>query len=212
MITRQTQIRLGNIIMLTTAALAILVMAGCQGDQRYSKLEEQVFGYFEPISHEVPKGMTPGRDESKGVYSYHDGGSGPAGGRTSRFIRYQVGQGLEELWLGHTPRPKKKESSFLGFYSRSGDTPFVEGPQDEQAQYVVDELFMLQDETDVVVYFKKKGGLDWGRCELGGVSAFTLLAHQRAGCLGQAENVPTEQVQRYIDLADRVGKVYFFRK
>lgn len=214
MATRQNKISLRITTLATAIALAVAVLTGCQTDP-YASLENHVYNHFDPLTRKVPKGLIPAPKEDTGrgthVYAYHDGRPGPIGTQSSRFIRCEIGAGYRELWVGDTLFRRNDRLGVVAFYARSAETTFgTDITAEMPAPCVVDELLMAQDQTRTVVYFKRKGTAVWARCELEGVSAFTLLEHERQGCLEHAETVTTNQAQRFIDLAKRFYKTYFF--
>ena len=214
MCTRQNKISVRITTLAAALALAVAVLTGCQ-THPYASLEDQVYNHFDPLTRKVPRGLiaAPKQDTGRGthVYAYHDGRPGPVGSQSSRFIRCEIGAAHRELWVGDTLLPDKNKLAVIAFYARSAELTFgTDITAGMPAPCLVDELLMAQDRTRTVVYFKRKGTSVWAMCELEAVSAFTLSEQDRQACLEQAETVTAKQVQRFIDLAKRFYKTYFF--
>jgi hypothetical protein len=216
MFTGQNQVEKTKLTVTVTVILAMGVLTGCQSSP-YSAAENEVYRHFHKWSRKVPDGLVavPTQDSGAGeaVYEYRDSKPGMVVSRKKRMVRGVLGADRRELWAADATPPRKGEVRFLGLLAYKGDYDFAENTQEQESDpFVIDAFYTLQSETEAVNYFRQKGTSVWRRCRIAGRVWSNFVPEKRMDCLRRAEEVPVEQVQRYIDLAARFYETYFFIK
>lgn len=214
MTTRQTKGMLAILAASLATVLAAASLTGCQASGQ-TGAESLVYRHFDKWSRSIPEGMvaTPAEEGTgdQPVYEYRDVATVLGGGSRKRMVRGVLGTKSKELWLVDTTPPKKGGIRFLGFISYDVEFDLTKHAKMEAAGPLIsDRMFIVQNKTEAVVYFREKATSVWQRCRLPGNVWSALVPEHCADCLRRAEQVPTGHVQRYIDLADRFYKTYFF--
>ena len=229
MFTQQNRSGLSTIVLLLVLTVGCGGLVGCQTGS-YSKLENDVYNCVNKFSSKVPKGFTQHQMERKGtsqIYSYSDWAdnffskdadidSFPRGlkGRAVRYQRYVGAQSklqagcfdinvddLKRCWDDNAYMGtllKLKPNSLVGFEAARS-----------LEQYDDPEWFILQKGADAVAYTREKKGASWIRHEAHDMQGLFTADEKQ---LQEGETVPPEQVQRYIDLAERFYKTYSLPK
>jgi hypothetical protein len=214
MFTRQNSANLRKMILLAAITVATSALTGCQ-TYPYSKVENEVYGYVNKFSRKIPKGFV--RDEEDDGVAYRDpklvlgagetefGGCGRLFIAMSRNDARGIASGyadLEEMrpWLegGAEEMSKLKPGSliYFGFVNVQSDPLFSQA------------VTLIKDEQ-AVAYMKQAN--EWQRLEMQfaagnwskGPFAWFFHLDGKTG-----EQVPTEQAQRYINLANTFSKTY----
>jgi hypothetical protein len=214
MFTRQKQVGLTKLIITATVTLAMTVLTGCQSS-RYSQAENEVYRHFDKWSRKVPDDLAaaPAQDSSPGrsVYEYVDRKASTGVVKKEKMVRSEISADTRELRVADATPADDGKVRFMGIFGYNGEYSFA-GPIEGQKgnPFVTDVVYTLQKDAESVTYFRERGTLVWRRCRLPGDIWSAFDANKRAYCLQRAEEVPAEHVQRYIDLADRFYKTYFF--
>jgi hypothetical protein len=221
MFAKPNRFKAWKIVVTAISGVVITGLGGCQTSP-YSRLEKDVYNCVNEFSRKIPKGFVEHTTAvDKGIYGYSDPGLkmsniGALRGK-GRALRYQFDDpSCRDFFAGYLNRDdlnpwrasgykdtsSLKPNSLLMFGARS-PTP---GAEDS----IENELIALMKPTKAVVYLKKVEGSVWRRCELLDflASEVTIDELERECTKKGGTRVPTEQVQRYIDLAERFYKTY----
>lgn len=224
---RQNKISLRKIVLLTAMASGSVGLASCQ-TYPYSKLENEVYNYVKKFSKQIPKRFVASRYEIEDMEHvlYHDNSlvmkeNEPltvsyARGR-GRYVGFRFYGGYKDVltgyldvapakaWWHSKDKSKLKADSFFSFAVRSssGDAKGV----------LVDKSILLAKPEGGVMYAKKAGEDVWKRSDMYDIEHGFELDGAWLACVKHgADCVPEGQVQRYIKLANRFNKTYFFKE
>jgi hypothetical protein len=191
-------------------------------------LENDVYGSLNKFSSKIPKGFVRGAPEQEGsswIYSYHDAGFDLFSLQPddydslpqhihARFLHYKrYVAGASELVVGRVNMSRRdmkrlhvaSEADKLAFLKQNPSSSFgfiARRPSDE----LDPEMYWLQRGSDAVCYERERRGAPWTTYEVYDFLSEPFPPHQNR--LEGGKIVPPEQVQRYIELAERFYKTY----
>jgi hypothetical protein len=214
-------------VLLAVVASGSAGLTGCQ-TYPYSKLENEVYNYVKRFSENVPKRFVASRYEIEDMEHvlYHDNSlvmkeNEPltvsyARGR-GRYVGFRYYVGYKDLltgyldvapakaWWKSKDKSKLKADTFFSFAVRSS--------RGKATGVLVDKSILLATPEGGVMYAKKAGEDVWKRSDMYNIEHGFELNGAWLACLKQqADRVPEGQVQRYMKLANRFNKTYFFRE
>ena len=234
MFTQQDKTDSSRILLLIGVTVACAGLAGCQTGP-HSKLENDVYNCFNKFSGKIPKGFVREPKEQNGssdIHVYHDPAFNPFSVKErgyldslpprikTRFLWYKRNVAASsELIVGRINFSREdwerlddaSEAEKLAFFKRNPSSILGFGALWPLQECDRPESYILQKGSDGVCYERYKRGASWIRYEVHD-NASGFFSRWNKEQLQEDKIVPPEQVQRYIDLAERFYKTYSLPK
>lgn len=208
-----------RVIVVLVVLVGGVMLTGCGG---YSKLENDVFNEVDKLSKSIPEGFAhedATRSAGSIKYSYIDDESEftKKGKLQAKSIEFLFSPGISNILnVTISTAHDKDTTSILGFWARpkSKYTHWDEEPESFQIVHAEkvrvkgpDKVSSRYTTEGHMIYYEKRK--DWKRYDVEDALQYDFDPHQYRQFLGHlGKRVPTEQVQRYIDLVERFKETY----